>query len=255
MLITKTRPRPSAEQRERRDPSVATCMRSISLKEFLRWAYNRQQVDTLTGKLIDGDQQAFTVGEGSEIVSRFSALGTHIDNGGSTRFARNDVHPDAELLHDRVLELGAIDARLVIQFGHTGWFPEPQAPSCFPAPPAKGDLYKMVTWQGEERRCKVKVAGRVDEIKEVWEHDGRKGARLAYVEHHPQDVFVWLFEYHPDPRWCAATQDIAAHWAGVMAALKASIRAMLAGPEFIADSDGGQRQRFIEHEIADLEKE
>ena len=115
-------------------------IKRLSLSEMLRWAYNRQQVDSLTGKTLDRAEDelfAFTPGyssDGTVAIMARGELGSAIDCAGSNRFARNDVHPDAEALHDCVLELGPIDARLVVEFGHTGRFPEPTVATPRPRP-------------------------------------------------------------------------------------------------------------------------
>lgn len=219
-------------------------IKRVSLKEMLRWAYNRQQVDSLTGKIIGEDQNAFSIGAvGGDIVSRFSALGTRVDSAGSNRFAKNDVHPDAELLHDHVLELGPIDARLVIQFGHTGWFPEQELPEAHPARVVPGDRFGIGVWHGEKRRIREAVSEVVTERVETYANKGRKGVELVYTEIVRTEVLYCPLEWHPDPRWCAVTLDVADHWRRVTEALKTSIRAMF------EDEDGG---RFTEHEITDL---
>jgi hypothetical protein len=138
--------------------AVARPHKRITLGLMLRWAYGAQQVDVLSGKLIEDDQHAFIVGERpAGLVSNFSVLGTRVDNSGSNRFARNDVHPDAELLHDHVLALGAIYARLVIHYGKTGMHPEPETAIARPRPPSiRGDPH----WAGRLARRGVPVPRR-----------------------------------------------------------------------------------------------
>ncbi len=115
-------------------------IKRVTLKEMLRWAYNRQQVDSLTGKTLDAAKDELLPfvplrsSDGAAAILARSKLGAAIDCSGSNRFARNEVHPDAEALHDAVLSLGAIDARLVVEFGHTGRFPEPTAAIARPRP-------------------------------------------------------------------------------------------------------------------------
>lgn len=219
-------------------------LKRVSLKEMLRWAYNSQMVDVLSGKLIDDDQHAFVVGEtASDLVSHFSNLGTRVDNAGSNRFAKNDVHPDAELLHDKVLELGKIDARLVVQFGKTGMFPEPELPVAHPAPVMAGDHYKIANWRGEQRRIRLKLEEVILDEKQTWVEKGRKGVELAYTELIRTEVYSCPIVWHPDPQWCAVTIAVAEHWERVMATLRASLAGML------ADAAG---ERFLAHELTDL---
>lgn len=143
---------------------IATTARErkrIPLKEMLRWAYNRQQVDSLTGKTLDNAKDElfpFTPGYSADGTAQILArgeLGTAIDCAGSNRFARNDVHPDAEALHDIVLELGPIDARLVVDFGHTGRFPEPMTAIPRPRP----FMQHVISGGGGDARRRREVPG------------------------------------------------------------------------------------------------
>jgi hypothetical protein len=234
MITLRDRPADAPSTRAQEAPELSSIKR-VSLKEMLRWAYNRQQVDTLSGKLIEGDQQAFTIGEyGIGIAAAFSALGTRVDSAGSTRFAKNDVHPDAELLHDRVIELGPIDARLVVQFGHTGTFPEPMVSVARPRPLVlRTDRQGKGRWHGEGCEFRLDVAEIVFVEKIIY------GCRELV----PVEVEFCPIEWWPDPAYVAAVNGIADYWERTMMKLRKDIVAMLADPK---------GARFVAHEIVDL---
>lgn len=220
------------------DGAPAIARKRVTLKEMLRWAYNRQQVDSLTGKMIDGDQVAFLPGFDGGVApgTAFNALGTRVDCAGSNRFARNEVHPDAEKLHDLVLGLGAIDARLVIQFGHTGAHPETQESIPRPLPVLmRGDRIGQGVWRGEATRYRIDVAEVMIERRPVYIDHGRKGVKLSHYETTRTEVEFCPIEWWPDPAWVAAVNGVAEYWQRVTAKLKAAI--------------GGVE--FADHEVVD----
>jgi hypothetical protein len=207
----------------------------ITLGMMLRWAYNSQMVDVLSGRLIDEDQHAFVIGEPPGVASsRFSALGTRVDNAGSNRFARNEIHPDAELLHDHVLALGPIYARLVIHYGKTGMHPEPETAIARPRPASiRGDRIGQGIWRGEACRYRIEVAETIVERKEHYIERGRKGVELAYTEIIRHEVLFCPVEWWPDIAWVEATNQVAEHWDDALARLRDSL----------------SRVDFISHEI------
>jgi hypothetical protein len=205
--------------------AAARAKKRITLGLMLRWAYGAPQVDVLSGKLIDDDQHAFIVGERpAGLVSNFSALGTRVDNSGSNRFARNDVHPDAELLHDRVLALGSIYARLVIHYGRTGMHPEPETAIARPRLPSiRGDRIGQGVWRGEECQYRVELLETIVERKEHHIDRGRKGVELAYTEIIRHEVLFCPVEWWPDIAWVEATNQVAEHWHDALARLRDSL--------------------------------
>lgn len=208
----------------------------VSLKEMLRWAYNRQQVDILTGKTLD-PEEAVIIERGSdscERVARSGVLGIVAD-GGRNRFIRNEVHPDAEALHDKVIELKPIDARLVVQFGHTGWFPEPMVSEPRPVPMSghgRGawEDEKRGRWRGEPMRYCIR---RVVEKERVAAYD-LKGRFLRWDER-PLFLEYCPIEYWPDPSFVTAANGMADYWERVMAVLRARVADVI----------------FVAHEIDD----
>ena len=110
---------------------------SATLVALMTWTYRKQRADEMTGKALVGERStpalppppAWSL-DGCYRMEAISRLGCKVDGGGWQRPA---VHPDAEALHDCVVELSRTDwigARLVQRYGRLGvmpdWHPAPQ---------------------------------------------------------------------------------------------------------------------------------
>ncbi len=111
-----------------------TIKTAIDVEELVRWTYQVQRADMIVGAgvelyeseaLVDGVGGVF--GGGGDSCTRIRSagiLGCKVDGGG---FNRGDLHPDAEAVHDAVMEM-VLNARsaglLVLQFGVAGLHPD-----------------------------------------------------------------------------------------------------------------------------------
>lgn len=254
----------------------ARSKKRVSLKEMIRWAYGRQMVDVLTGRTLDDSPECWHsfvagfVADSALRALRAGQLGTAVDCGGSARFARNDVHPDAEALHDSVLELGPIGARLVIEFGHKGTFPEPEEPVAHPVPfnsavtsstrggappsrrrgvgieswewregeglPGAPDRCGQCTWRGEGMRYTIRLAETIVERVPIFVVVGRRRTKISHYEERRFEVEYCPLRWDPDLPWCQATAAVAEYFDAALARLL----------ELLADVE------LRDHEIAEL---
>ena len=121
------------------DPSRPDGVReSITLVALLVWTYQRQKAEAMSGKGLWGPEQQIE-GQGSDglreaprqwsgcgcaQLAAVAALGARIELGGWQRPA---LHPDAELVHDLVVEMSKTDwagALLLRRYGFQGGAPE-----------------------------------------------------------------------------------------------------------------------------------
>jgi len=107
---------------------------STSLVALLIWTYQRQKADVMSGKGLWMSEakasdpelepaQAWS-GCGCAQLAAVAALGARIAGGG---WQRPIVHPDADLIHDRVVEMSKTDwsgAMLLRRYGRQGGVPE-----------------------------------------------------------------------------------------------------------------------------------
>lgn len=120
-------------------PRPAAARETITLVALLVWTYQRQKADAMSGKGLWGpEQQADDAGSklaelaprrqwsgcGCAQLAAVAALGARIENGGWQRPA---LHPDAELVHDLVVEMSRDDwagAMLLRRYGAQGGAPD-----------------------------------------------------------------------------------------------------------------------------------
>jgi len=115
------------------DPMAAR--EATGLVDLLVWTYQRQKADLMSGKgLWTPEQRADASpidqptrrwsGCGCAQLAAVAALGARIEKGGWQRPA---LHPDAELVHDLVIEMSRTDwagAMLLMRYGRQGGMPE-----------------------------------------------------------------------------------------------------------------------------------
>ena len=124
------------------------------------WAYSRQMVLELTGRSLYAGERATeardylppprrTSQDGCTAVARNAELGCAVDGGRNRALSAEDVHPDAEALHDVVLALPWLYGHQIVRYGHTGAVPE--------IPDGADYRYRPVPeWDGRRYRPKVR---------------------------------------------------------------------------------------------------
>jgi hypothetical protein len=231
----------------------------MTLAEALRWAYSRQMVDVVTGKRLsdgeDGERRAASA-DGIARLMRVKALGCRVDGGGGAWGASLVCHPDAERIHDAVMALGEINARLVIEFGYTGLYPEPCVPRAEPCPASPGiehvvdgtrevgDRVGRGVFDGAVTFFRIAVAEVVIERRPVYRKVGRGKLQLSHVDERRHEVEYCPIRWWPETVWAEAVNGIHAHWQGVLATLAEKLRGVaMAGVE-IVDLEGNSAQKF-----------
>lgn len=96
----------------------------VDVEEILRWTYQDQAADAVTKRVVAG---LYPAGCKSNLmgIERNGLLGTKIDCGGLVPVASNDLHPDAEAVHDAVCALGVpLWTGLLITYAKEGGRPD-----------------------------------------------------------------------------------------------------------------------------------
>jgi hypothetical protein len=95
----------------------------VDVEEILRWTYQDQAADTVTARVVSG---LYPAGCRSNLltVQRNGQLGTQIDCSGNDWQGGNDLHPDAETVHDAVCCLSPLEIGLVIHHAKTAGRPD-----------------------------------------------------------------------------------------------------------------------------------
>lgn len=213
---------------------VGTERRPMMLLEALRWAYSRQMVDVVTGKRLSEGEPRERHGASADGIAhllRIKALGCRVDGGRGSGGADFDCHPDAETIHDAVLSLGDINARLVVEFGYTGMHPQPSTPKAQPCPASPGienvvgdvrevgDRVGHGLIDGVRTFFRIAVAEVVVTSKPVYRKVGRGKLQLSHFERTRHEVEYCPVTWWPDPVWCEAVNGIHAHWLKVLGQL------------------------------------
>ena len=184
---------------------------STHLVGLLIWVYQRQKADVMTGRSLWSPElaaEAAKLGRPIRQVSRcgcarigeIGLLGTQIDGGGWQRPA---LHPDAELVHDRLVELSRKDwigALLLQRYGRQGGVPE---------------------WDGgrqefepvRDQRDRI-IQNRCAEV--VMFRDGRGRLIEASVPYCPVQPY-------PSDEWLALLRGEYAHWFTALQSLAADL--------------------------------
>ena len=174
----------------------------VSLEWLVFWTYSKQLIIELTGRSLYAGERASeprdylgpqrrASADGCVAVARNAELGCAIDGGRNRVVSAEDVHPDAEALHDAVLGLPWSHGHQVVRYGRTGAVPEL---------PLDGDYrYRPVPeWDGRRYRPKVR-----------YETDHENGHQLAYCP----------IALDPDDEELRYARACYASWFGAMTAL------------------------------------
>jgi hypothetical protein len=138
--------------------------KSVSLEWLVEWTYSAQLIIEITGRSLYASERASgprdylppqrrTSQDGCVAVARNAELGCAVDGGRGRAILAEDVHPDAEALHDVVLALPWLHGHQVVRYGRTGVVPD--------IPDGADYRYRPVPeWDG--RRYKPKVRYETD---------------------------------------------------------------------------------------------
>jgi len=248
----------------------------VSIKELLRWTYGRQLADLFSIHTLDEKSEPRGTLPGflswAQRFRTLAELGAAVDCSSSSRFARGDLHPDAELVHGAVLERGPIYARLLIEFGRTGILPEREIPIARPVPferaietgtrggrpparrkgegieswewqegegkPAPQDRCGQCDWRDEGMLYTIRVAETIIERVPVFVIVGRRRTKISHYETKRVDVEYCPIDWNPDLAWSAATAAVADHFDAALEALRARLAEL----------------EFRDHELVDVDK-
>jgi len=197
----------------------------MSLKEALRWCYSRQLVHLRD----EGDPRKALTRRMADSVVRVMARAETGVGAGTIPAVPLSFHPDAEAIHNAVLALGPIYARLVIEFGCTGVYPEPCEPVFMPQDflPNVGSHWEREgqgVWRGEHRRFRITADETVVHEVPLYRSAGRRGGvKVVGWETQRIPVEFCPVVVVPDAAWCAAVNGIAEHWDRAMAMLRAEL--------------------------------
>lgn len=231
--------------------------KDITLWDFLVWAYRKQKVDVMTGRTLhgleakaDGEERHGVSGDGVARMLSIGRLGVIVQSGG--HWIGGDCHPDAEKIHDAVLELGKVDwlgALAIMQHARAGEPPERCDYQPIPRPTIadnRDDDYQRVRIDGRLVNVKIVTAEHIREPVPVYDD---RGNRLVVMRHgEPVPAYQpgpWIkIEYCPidwDPpiQIVDVTNGVYDHW---MRALE-TLGAALVGVRF-------KEHRIIECEMA-----
>jgi hypothetical protein len=179
-------------------------VREVTAEWLLRWVYQRQRADMITGRHLTpaeaaaerwGQPERFESLDGTAWVARHAAIGCKIDGGRIPGIA-DPLHPDAEVVHDLVLGLGWARAGLLVHYGKTG-----EAPQL----PGAARLRPVEEWSRGRWRLKITRA---------YDRDLRCSRRWCHV------VQV------PDHRAVEAARDRYSAWHAACMALRTALAAV-----------------------------
>jgi hypothetical protein len=158
---------------------------AVSIEWLLSWAYRRQRVVEITGRSLSRGEAAAagerwvkertTSGDGCVAIYEGGILGRKIDGGLPPRGIAQPLHPDAETVHDAVLEMPWHQAALLINFGRTGLAPEPVPPVRF-------------------YRIPERVGGRKVRIRSQYDVDLKCRRRWSCVQPYPDEQVRQMYE-------------------------------------------------------------
>lgn len=187
----------------------------ITLAALLVWTYARQKADVMSGKGLWTSKRASRVepepvqqwsGCGCAQLAAVAALGARIEKGGWQRPA---VHPDAELVHDLVVEQSKTDwagAMLLRRYGQQGGAPE--------WPDARQEFEPVY-----DDRDRI-IQDRYDEVALVTDGKGRERA---------VPVLFCPVRLYPDDAWVAMTRGEYRLWHGSLTRLARALENPPAG--------------------------
>jgi len=88
--------------------------RTIDIERFCRWAYHDQRAEETIEQWEEWEPRLLGSFNSDAMMANYTVLGVRISGGGLSAYRNFDLHPDAELLHDRVMGLGR-DASILIR--------------------------------------------------------------------------------------------------------------------------------------------
>ncbi|CUW39686.1 conserved protein of unknown function [Magnetospirillum sp. XM-1] len=166
----------------------------IDIERLLHWTYQAQAADAVTKRVVRG---LWPSGYGSMLnaVVQQGLLGVRIDCSGPG-LCPDDLHPDAEAVHDAVRSLPALQVGLVIEYAKSGLRPdwmEGEEPAYRPILRSNGKP-KMEYWDREQKRpayCCVELVPDPESIafaramyEEWWDALATLAAKLDDLEDH-----------------------------------------------------------------------
>jgi len=94
---------------------------AIDIEDLLAWTYQRQRADIVSRR----QGAVFLPGHPSNVamLQRHASLGTRIDCAGSWVHDKNELHPDADAVHEAVMRLPGDQCGLVLSHGKGGTRP------------------------------------------------------------------------------------------------------------------------------------
>jgi hypothetical protein len=210
-------------------------VRCLSLEEMLVWAYRTQRVDYMTGRTLHGLEAMAddpyleprgSSADGVAKMERIGALGVRIDESGGCFGASAECDPDAEMLHDILLQLGRegevgqrpwMMAAIIMQFARDGERPARCAvPIPKPTPPDAGTPPDRRRWYKAPGGRRINYCVKATERSIVWTKP--KGNRRYQAPE--REVFEHEFcplSWEPyDPTWYDAVNSIFDRWAHAM---------------------------------------
>lgn len=187
----------------------------ITLTALLVWTYARQKADVMSGKgLWTSERKSASEPEpiqqwsgcGCAQLAAVAALGARIERGGWQRPA---LHPDADLVHDLVVEQSKTDwagAMLLLRYGRQGGTPEwsDGAQEFEPVRDARDRI----------------IQNHYDDVALVKDATGRERA---------VPVLYCPVRLYPDDAWVAMTRGEYRLWHGALGRLSAGLAAALPG--------------------------
>lgn len=112
----------------------------IDVEDLLIWTYQKQVADKVTAKIVHG---IFPQGYVSNSVrlGNYARLGVRVDNPVQLFTASAEIHPDAEAVHEQVVQFPALEVGLMITHAKAGdrpdWMPG-AVPRCVPIQRSNG---------------------------------------------------------------------------------------------------------------------
>lgn len=149
--------------------------RVVCIEELLVWTYQRQCADQVDKRRA---HTGLAMRLNTNILLRHAALGVRVDCGGASGMGKNDMHPDAEQVHECVSRLPVTERGLVISHAKTDSIPDWEP---------DGDNPRMLPKRKSNGKPKVIT-------------DGNR--RYAYIP-------IYL---HPDPDYVAYVRSVYSTW-------------------------------------------
>jgi hypothetical protein len=206
-------------------------VRHLSLEELLVWTYRDQATDRMSHRSLegleaaaDGEERRGRSADGCAQMVAVGALGVRVDEFGGCWGASAEVHPDADLVHEAVLSLGLVDARLLIDHARRGDRPERCTATPRPVPTeadSRAERYYVATVEGgREIRVKLCTAERVA----VWVKRPGLAHRYAAPVLQTIDVEYSAISWEPDPHFVALVNAVHERWARALHRLDAALK-------------------------------